>query len=180
MKTRYNLYLFLVIFAFCSCGYGQEEIMISPVGSVTSIWINSKDDPLREGVLRAVGEYKIVLVDRLSDVVEGEYHTDITITDQDFVIKNGRGFLVVKYYGKYTFTSLPKSLDDLRERRKKEFDFINGFSGTRVEITKFRENNYTLEFYERKWKPKSENIDPSYIIINKDDIIGVNVKILDE
>lgn len=154
--------------------------MIAPVGSVTSVWISTKDDPLRDGVLRAVGEYKIVFVDRLSDVVEGEYHTDIAITDQNFVIKNEQGFLIVKYYGKFTFTSLPKSLVDLRNRRNNEFDVIVGLTGTRMEISKFRENNSTLEFYQRKWKPKSENIDPSYIIIYKDNIIGVNVEILTE
>ena len=139
-----------------------------------------RDDSLREGVLKAVGDYNIILVDHLTEVTEEEYHTDITITEQEFKIKNERGFLVVKYYGKYTFTSLPKSINELREKRKDEFDAIIGLSGLRMEVTRFRENNSSLEFYERKWQPKSGNNNSAYIIIRDDNIIGVNVKILAE
>jgi len=169
-----------MISAFCSSGYGQDEIMIGPVGSVTSVWVTSKYDTLREGILKAVGDYNIVMVDRLTDIAEEEYHTDITITNQDFGIKNGLGYLMIKYYGKYTFTCIPKSIYYLREKREKEIDVIAGLSGTRMEITKFKENLQTLEFYQRKWKPKSGNNNPSYIIIIYDSIIGVNVELLAE
>ena len=169
-----------MISAFCSSGYGQDEIMIGPVGSVTSVWVTSKDDTLREGILKAVGDYNIVMVDRLTDIAEEEYHTDIIITEQDFGIKNDRGYLMIKYYGKYTFTCVPKSIYYLREKRKTEIDVIAGLIGTRMEITKFREGHQTLEFYQRKWKPMSGNENPSYIIIRDDGIVGVNVELLAE